>query len=110
MRDSKTDLGRDDVDRRFYNTSKWERKREVILKRDGYQCRHCKRYGKIVPANTVHHIIPAAVRPELIYNNHNLLSLCTSCHEKMHDKFTDTLSKQGEFWVKKILQEHPEFI
>ena len=24
--------------------------------------------------------------------------------------FTDTLSKQGELWVKKILQEHPEFI
>ena len=94
----------------FYHSAKWKRKREIILKRDGYQCRHCKRYGKIVPANTVHHIIPAATRPELIYNNHNLLSLCTSCHEKMHDKFTDTLSKQGELWVKKILQEHPEFI
>lgn len=92
----------------FYKTKRWIRKREVILKRDNYQCGECKRYGKVVEANTVHHILPLQERPDLKLDNGNLISLCEECHERMHNKFNDTLSKLGEEWRERILRKHPE--
>ena len=67
-----------------YNSAKWERKRKSILRRDGYMCRECKRYGRRVPATTVHHIKHADEFPELFYSDDNLISLCASCHNKAH--------------------------
>lgn len=68
----------------FYKRRKWQRKRIVILKRDGYLCQRCKRYGKIVEATTVHHIKHLDEFPELAYDNDNLISLCKDCHGKEH--------------------------
>ncbi len=92
----------------FYKTKEWERKREVILRRDNYQCKQCSRYGKVAGANTVHHIITLQVRPDLKLNNKNLVSLCESCHEKMHNKFNFELSKLGEKWKERTLRKYPE--
>ena len=47
-----------------YDNKRWKKKREKILKRDGYLCRESKRYGKRVGATTVHHIYPAEAYPE----------------------------------------------
>ena len=67
-----------------YKSAKWRRKRAVILRRDGYQCRLCKRYGKITEATVVHHIKHAEDYPELAYVNDNLISLCEACHNRQH--------------------------
>nr|DAF24263.1 MAG TPA: NinG recombination protein [Caudoviricetes sp.]DAP05750.1 MAG TPA: NinG recombination protein [Bacteriophage sp.] len=67
-----------------YNSQKWKRKRLQILKRDGYMCQHCKRYGKAVPATTVHHIQHADEYPEMAFADKNLISLCEGCHNKQH--------------------------
>jgi 5-methylcytosine-specific restriction endonuclease McrA len=67
-----------------YNSQKWKRKRLQILKRDGYMCQHCKRYGKAVPATTVHHIKHADEYPEMAFADKNLISLCEGCHNKQH--------------------------
>lgn len=67
-----------------YKTRKWIRKREQILKRDGYMCCRCRRYGKYVQATTVHHIKHADEYPELVYEDSNLESLCAACHNKAH--------------------------
>ncbi len=92
----------------FYKTKEWERKRIVILKKDRYLCKECYRYGKVVEANTVHHVIPLQVRPDLKLNNKNLISLCEGCHEKMHNKFSFELSKLGEEWKERITRKYPE--
>lgn len=55
-----------------------------ILKRDGYMCQHCKRYGKAVPATTVHHIQHVDEHPEMAFVDKNLISLCEGCHNKQH--------------------------
>lgn len=68
----------------FYNTTKWKRKREKILKRDGYMCQECRRYGRRVEATTVHHIKHYDEHPELGLVDSNLVSLCTACHNKAH--------------------------
>lgn len=93
---------------KFYNSKEWKRKREVILKRDIYQCRECKRYGKTIEANTVHHILPIEDRYDLRLDNRNLISLCEECHERMHDKFDNKLSKLGEEWRERIIRKYPE--
>nr|DAL38850.1 MAG TPA_asm: NinG recombination protein [Caudoviricetes sp.] len=67
-----------------YNSPRWKRKRLQILKRDGYMCQHCKRYGKAVPATTVHHIQHADEYPEMAFADKNLISLCEGCHNKQH--------------------------
>ena len=72
-----------DIDK-FYTTTAWVKKRQRILKRDGYQCQLCKRYGRIRQATTVHHIKELDEYPELALDNNNLISLCAECHNKVH--------------------------
>lgn len=91
----------------FYKSKKWERKRIAILKRDGYKCREASRYGQVVAANTVHHIIPIAERPDLKLDDRNLISLTETNHERMHVKFSSRLSKLGEGWRERTLRKYP---
>lgn len=52
------------------------------LLRDGYRCRHCNK-----PTIVVHHTIDILIlkdKPEELYNPDVGVSLCTSCHGKVH--------------------------
>ena len=89
----------------FYKTSKWKRKRPSILRRDKYECRECRRYGKARQATTVHHVHPLKDRPELSLTSWNLISLCGECHGKMHDRNTDELTELGLQWVERVERE-----
>ena len=80
----------------FYDTKKWERLRQSILRRDGYQCQECRRYGKIREGKHVHHIFPYENYPEYAYEPWNLITLCQQCHNSMHDRDTHKLSTKGE--------------
>lgn len=93
---------------KFYSSYGWKNKRPNILKRDGYLCKECSRYGKVTAANTIHHIQPLEVRPDLRLNSDNLISLCQPCHEAMHNKFNSTLSKLGEQLKQRSIQKNPE--
>lgn len=74
----------------FYKSKQWLKKRKKILRRDKYLCQECKRYhrhtadGNPVPAELVHHIKPYELYPELGLRDENLVSLCSSCHNKKH--------------------------
>lgn len=80
---------------------RWIKLREKILRRDGYLCRECKRYGRLVEATTVHHVWPAEDYPESAYCEWNLLSLCDESHAKMHHRKTRKLTALGEHWRRK---------
>lgn len=67
-----------------YNSLRWKHKRERILRRDGYKCQMCKRYGRSTEASTVHHIKHADEYPDLAWEDGNLVSLCAACHDKAH--------------------------
>lgn len=82
----------------FYKTRSWEKKRSRILRHDEYLCQECKRYGKRKAAQTVHHINPLLDHPVLALVSANLVSLCNSCHDKMHDRTTGILTPLGETW------------
>lgn len=75
-----------------YTSTRWKKKRAAILRRDGYQCRECRRYGKSREATEVHHIKHVDEWPELAYIDANLISLCHKCHNKMHPEKARAMS------------------
>lgn len=85
-----------------YATRRWARKREAILRRDGYRCRESARYGRLVQADTVHHIWPVGDYPEYAWADWNLLSLSHAAHNAMHDRVTGALTDRGEAWRRRI--------
>lgn len=75
----------------YYDKGKHKAWREKVLKRAGYLCEECKRYGRVDPvthepvrATTAHHIQHREDHPELQYVVSNGQALCASCHNKKH--------------------------
>lgn len=90
-----------------YKDTRWVKKRARILRRDGYECRECKRYGKTTQATTVHHVKPADDYPELRYESSNLYSCCSKCHNTFHDRDSDELTQKGVELVERIYKTYP---
>ena len=80
----------------FYRTKRWTKLRESVLRRDLYMCQESRRYGRMVQADTVHHIFPRDMFPEYELEPWNLISLCSKAHDEMHDRTTGQLSKKGK--------------
>ena len=79
----------------FYKSARWERKRAKILRRDSYMCQISKRYGKLVQANTVHHIFPREDYPEYEWCDWNLISVSNEVHNRLHDRISGELTEEG---------------
>ena len=45
-------------------------------------CEECEKHGRYVPASLVHHVLPIADGGT--HEDGNLMSLCVSCHERIH--------------------------
>ena len=74
----------------FYHRKRHRQWREKVLKRAGYLCEICKRYGRKdkdglpIAAKVAHHIKHADTHPELRYVVANGQALCESCHNEQH--------------------------
>lgn len=79
----------------FYDTKKWKRLREAVLRRDAYMDQMELRGGRRISADTVHHIFPADMYPEYRFCPWNLISLSKRNHELMHNRTLGTLSNIG---------------
>lgn len=95
---------------KFYESRKWKKKREHILRRDAYQCQESKRYGKYAEATTVHHIYPLEEYPELALVDWNLISMSTAQHDRMHDRKTDKVTSLGMYWQRKRRREFEAWV
>ena len=88
---------RDDKEefKRFYNSSKWQKCRRLVLERDNFVCVLC---GEQV-AEEVHHICKLTRdnidNPNITLNPDNLISLCKSCHNLQHERFNKEATKRG---------------
>ena len=80
--------------KKFYKTYTWETKRKEILKRDNFECQMCKAEGGFSKATTVHHIKHYDKFPELGLTDENLISLCSSCHNKVHPEKNFKINKK----------------
>jgi 5-methylcytosine-specific restriction endonuclease McrA len=75
-------------EKKFFNSSRWKKKRKRIIDRDGAHCQRCLIKYNVVTANTleVHHIKPRNKYPELRWEEKNLITLCKSCNTTMGTK------------------------
>lgn len=84
-------IDRRDKNRKFYMRAKWRRTREAALKRDHYECVHCRQEGKMTlnqhQSLEVDHIIELQDRPDLAYDLSNLQTLCKYHHNLKHGRF-----------------------
>ena len=71
-------------EKKFLDSAKWRRIRAAVLRRDGYLCRDCLRYGRKTEAVLVHHVVPFAEDESLALDERNLVSLCETCHNRRH--------------------------
>ena len=58
--------------------------RPIILNRDDYSCQLCKQKLNKT-ALVIHHIVPKIIKPALIEDYNNLITLCKPCHLIAHD-------------------------
>ena len=84
------------MDKFDYNSARWLRLRERVLREAGYRCQYMKRYGKRVEARMVHHIWPAEDFPEYAWSRWNLIALSQEAHNMMHDRTTGKLTRIGD--------------
>ena len=63
-------------------TSRWQKKRAWIKKRDHYFCQRCwYKYGMYNSEQLeVHHIKNRIDYPELIFDDNNLITICKTCN------------------------------
>jgi len=69
------------------------RTREMVFKRDNYECQQCGLDMKL----NMHHIKPVKDFPELVDDLNNLITLCKSCHRKLHfpiENFANSVKPQ----------------
>jgi 5-methylcytosine-specific restriction protein A len=78
---------------KFYKSRAWMTLRLEALQRDNYECQQCKQRGKYRKADCVHHIKEVKPHPELALTLDNLMSLCNTCHNEIHDRLEATRSK-----------------
>ena len=67
----------------------WQRKRQLIIARDGGRCRHCGGRATLQVHHRQYHRLKttgAFVAP-WTYPAHLLLTLCATCHQKGHEHF-----------------------
>lgn len=62
---------------RYLASPEWHRKRQLVLKRDGYRCRGCDQQT----ATQVHHLTYERVGREMLFD---LVSICDRCHKLCH--------------------------
>jgi thymidylate synthase ThyX len=66
--------------------------RSDIYARDNHHCRLCgKRGGRL----SIHHILPAWARPDLVCDPENMVTLCRSCHLKVNNHEEDYIEVFG---------------
>lgn len=89
-------------EKQFYKSNKWVALRNTALIRDKYMCQCCKANGQMINADCVHHIFPIETYPQYRYELWNLMSLCSKCHDEMHNHYNGELSKKGMLFLRAV--------
>lgn len=90
---------------RFYKSKAWRDTRLQVLKRDNYECQHCKAQGKVTTIDKnkhksldVDHIKELDTHPNLAYDMDNLVTLCVSCHNRKHNRSYNRWNRKPSKW------------
>ena len=76
---------RDPVNKKKYGRA-WKRIRDSYVQTHPF-CERCFERGILTPVDEVHHIVP--ISRGGTHARNNLMSLCRSCHNKIHHELGD---------------------
>lgn len=82
---------RDPVTRKRYGRT-WKRIRDRYIAAHPL-CEECRKTGKLIPAEEVHHIVPLSAGGT--NDENNLMSLCTSCHSEITAREGGRWNREG---------------
>lgn len=80
---------------RFYDTPRWVRLRDSVMRAAGYMDQLEIRSGRHVPAEVVHHIFPREKYPEYQFERWNCIAISRETHNRLHNRYADELSFLG---------------
>jgi len=75
----------------FYCSDKWHRARNRALALAHMRCSLCSISVKGRRQAHIHHIQPRSTHPHLELDINNLQVLCSSCHNRIHDRNNNTI-------------------
>lgn len=93
----------------FYLSPAWRKVKHAVMVRDGFQDVYIKRYGRMEPAEMVHHVFPLEEFPALRLNPHNLVSVSKETHNKLHTT-GGSLTEAGRDLQRIILRRYPDLL
>lgn len=91
----------------FYRSHQWQSLRREVMDRDMHMDQYAKLAGRIAQGNTVDHIVPAEIAPELMDNPSNLVTCSPATHRiktKWEQKYYGTGQGNqltGAPWIRK---------
>ena len=87
--------------RKAYNQVSWRKTRDTYMKEHPI-CEECLKYGKVTPAEDIHHINSPFKNGEINYtlllDYNNLMALCKTCHSNIHNR------QEGKQTVQDVLR------
>ncbi|MDR5659014.1 HNH endonuclease [Serpentinicella sp. ANB-PHB4] len=81
---------------KFYKSKEWRQTRQDVMKRDNYECQHCKKLVKYFKGECVNHIEHLKDNPMRALDKDNLVTLCNFCHNKEHPEKLEKVDKKGK--------------
>lgn len=88
-----------DITESFYHSKEWRKVRSQVLLRDKKECQVWKSFGKVMVHNLlVHHIYILEYFFDKRVNIDNLVTVCHSCHELIHNRYKVNKWKEDEYF------------
>ncbi len=78
---------KDFLEQKFYTSKEWLKERDIIKNLDNNLCLMCLDHKELNSMNTVHHIEELKENWSKRFEKDNLISLCESCHQKIHKNY-----------------------
>lgn len=78
---------KDTKEQKFYSSKEWLRVRDIIRGLDNNLCLMCLDRNELNNSGTIHHIGELKENWSKRFDKDNLISLCESCHQKVHRKY-----------------------
>ena len=76
---------------KFNSSKKWAKTRNLVFERDNYTCSNCKKRGTYIEC---HHLFSYKNYPEKKLDVNNLVTICYTCHKKIHFGKDEALKKK----------------
>jgi 5-methylcytosine-specific restriction endonuclease McrA len=84
--------------RRLYKTARWQRIRAAQLAAHPL-CRYCQEQGRVTAATVCDHAVPHKGNEAAFFDQSNLQSLCSSCHDSTKQSEEKTGKKKDVIGV-----------